>query len=80
MFIRGVEAFDEGELDALRADGAEVRSVVDDIVTADVDVDAIGALTDHGFVRAIALSGPLYFDTGAEQDQSEVSGPSSDVI
>ena len=80
VFIRGVDAFDEGELDALRADGAELRSVVGDIVTADVDVDVIRALTEHGFVRAIALSGPLYYDTGAEQDQSEASGPSSDVI
>jgi hypothetical protein len=80
LFIQGVEPFDEGELDALRADGAELRSVIDDIVTADVDADAIGALSDHEFVRAISLSGPLYPESGAEPDQSGFPGPSADVI
>jgi hypothetical protein len=62
LLLRGAGAFTPDELEALRRDGARIRTTAGDVVSADVPVKAVRAVTDHEFVVNAELSQPLYFE------------------
>lgn len=60
MLLRGSAAFSSDELEILRRDGAQIRTTAGDVISADVPVQAVHAVTNHDFVVAAELSQPLY--------------------
>ena len=60
VFVRGEAPFDDDQLDALRADGLQIRTVAGDVLTADGGPEAIEIVTDRQFVRSIQVSAPLF--------------------
>jgi hypothetical protein len=69
VFVRGEAPFDDEQLDALRADGLQIRTVAGDVLTADGGPEAIEVVTDRHFVRSVQVSAPL-FPEDASGDQS----------
>jgi hypothetical protein len=59
LLLRGREHFTDSQLQVLRADGAEVRTVAGDVLTASATLAALPALARHDFVVAVQLSQPL---------------------
>jgi hypothetical protein len=74
LLLRGRENFTESQLAALRADGAEVRTVAGDVLTATVPTAAIPQVARHDFVVAVQLSQPLHPDA-----PEQAAAPYSDV-
>jgi hypothetical protein len=74
MLLRGRGNFDESQLAALRADGAEIRTVAGDVLTATVPTAAIPDLARHEFVVAVQLSQALHPDA-----PEQAAAPYSDV-
>ncbi|MGY1616854.1 hypothetical protein ACI797_08915 [Geodermatophilus sp. SYSU D00691] len=64
ILLRGRGAFTESQLDALRADGAEVRTVAGDVLSASVAPTSLPALARHDFVTQVQLSQPLRPEDG----------------
>jgi hypothetical protein len=64
VLVQGVEPFAEDQLEALRHDGAELRSVAGDVLSANVSLDRLEAITDHDFVKRVEVSAPLYPEEG----------------
>jgi hypothetical protein len=69
VLIQGEGAFSDEQLETLREEGARVRTVAGDVLTAGVPVAALGRIAEHGFVVRLELSGPLY----PEEGESSVS-------
>jgi hypothetical protein len=59
VLVRGRGGFTGAQLDALRADGAEVRTVAGDVLSATLPAAALQDLTRHDFVVSVQLSQPL---------------------
>ena len=59
VLLRGRGAFTDSQLDALRADGAEVRTVAGDVLSASVAPASLPAVAEHDFVTQLQLSQPL---------------------
>lgn len=74
VLLRGRGEFGESQLAALRADGAEIRTVAGDVLTATVPTAAIPDLAGHEFVVAVQLSQPLHPDA-----PEQAAAPYSDV-
>ena len=72
VLVRGQDAFSEPQLAALRDEGAEVRTVAGDVLTASIKVASLPALVDHDFVAQVQVSQQLRYD-------AEPEGPYSDV-
>jgi hypothetical protein len=66
VLLRGRGAFTESQLDALRADGAEVRTVAGDVLSASVAPTSLPALARHDFVTQVQLSQPLRPEDGEQ--------------
>jgi hypothetical protein len=62
VLLRGRGGFVESQLAALRADGAEIRTVAGDVLTATVPTAALPDLARHEFVVAVQLSQALHPD------------------
>jgi hypothetical protein len=62
LLLRGKAAFTENQLEILRRDGAQIRTTAGDVVSADVPVKAVRAVTDHEFVVKAELSQPLFYE------------------
>ena len=62
VLVQGVEPFAEDQLEALRRDGAELRTVAGDVLSANVSLDRLEAITDHDFVKRVEVSAPLHPD------------------
>jgi hypothetical protein len=77
VLLRGRESFAEPQLAALRADGAEIRTVAGDVLTATVPATALPNLARHDFVVAVQLSSALHPE-GPEQP-GPAAAPYSDV-
>jgi hypothetical protein len=60
ILLRGKRKFGDAELDALRADGAEIRTVAGDVLSASVALDSLPELARHDFVVAVQVSQPLH--------------------
>ncbi len=60
VFVRGDAPFDDDQLEALRADGLQIRTVAGDVLTADGGVEAIEIVTERQFVRSVQISAPLF--------------------
>jgi hypothetical protein len=60
VFVRGDAPFDDDQLDALRADGLQIRTVAGDVLTADGGPDAIEIVTERHFVRSVQVSAALF--------------------
>lgn len=67
VLVRGHDAFSGPQLAALRDEGAEVRTVAGDILTASIKAAALPALVDHDFVAQVQLSQQLPYDADEEQ-------------
>jgi hypothetical protein len=65
LLLRGTAPFTENELEILRRDGARIRTTAGDVVSADVPVKALRAVTDHEFVVNAEVSQPLYYEKPA---------------
>ena len=65
LLLRGTAPFTENELEILRRDGAQIRTTAGDVVSADVPVKAVRAVTDHEFVVNAELSQPLFYEKPA---------------
>jgi hypothetical protein len=65
LLLRGAAAFTADQLDTLRRDGAQIRTTAGDVVSADVPVKALRAVTDHEFVVNAELSEPLFYEKPA---------------
>ena len=50
----------EGQLEALRDSGLQVRSVIGDVLTGSAKVERIRDIAQHGVVTKIEASSPLY--------------------
>ena len=74
VLLRGRANFTDSELAALRADGAEVRTVAGDVLTATMPAAAISNVARHEFVVAMQLSQPLHPDA-----PEQAAAPYSDV-
>lgn len=74
VLLRGRGNFTEPQLAALRADGAEIRTVAGDVLTATVPTAAIPDMARHEFVVAVQLSQPLHPDA-----PEQAAAPYSDV-
>jgi hypothetical protein len=59
ILLRGKNSFTEAQLEALRADGAEIRTVAGDVLSASVAPSSLPDLARHDFVVAVQLSQPL---------------------
>ena len=77
VLLRGRESFAEPQLAALRADGAEIRTVAGDVLTATVPTTALPDLARHEFVVAVQLSSALHPE-GPERP-GPAAAPYSDV-
>lgn len=69
ILMRGAGNFTDVELDALRADGAEIRTVAGDVLSANAAPSALADLARHDFVVSLELSQPLRSegpDSGAQ--------------
>jgi hypothetical protein len=64
VFLRGRASFTPQDIAALEADGARIRTVAGDVMTADIPFDAIGRVSDHEFVIALQVSQPLFPEQG----------------
>jgi hypothetical protein len=62
LLLRGAAAFTADQLEILRRDGAQIRTTAGDVVSADVPVRAVRAVTDHDFVVKAELSQPLFYE------------------
>jgi hypothetical protein len=60
VLLRGRGSFDEAQLAELRADGAEIRTVAGDVLSATVPTAAIADLARHEFIVAVQLSSALH--------------------
>jgi hypothetical protein len=65
LLLRGKAAFTESELEILRLDGAQIRTTAGDVVSADVPLKAVRAVTDHEFIVNAELSQPLFYEKPA---------------
>jgi hypothetical protein len=59
ILLRGKSKFGDAELDALRADGAEIRTVAGDVLSASIALGSLPELTRHDFVVSVQISQPL---------------------
>jgi hypothetical protein len=62
LLLRGAAAFTDEQLETLRRDGAQIRTTAGDVVSADVPLKAVRAVTDHEFVVNAELSQPLFYE------------------
>jgi hypothetical protein len=62
LLLRGSDVFTAEQLEILKRDGAEIRTTAGDVVSADVPLKAVRAVTDHDFVTAAELSQPLFYE------------------
>jgi hypothetical protein len=62
LLLRGAAPFTENQLDTLRRDGARIRTTAGDVVSADVPLKAVRAVTDHDFIVNAELSQPLFYE------------------
>jgi hypothetical protein len=60
VFLQGHAPFGENELSQLKADGAQIRTVTGDVLTADVPASQIPSLAEHDFVMRVEASSPLH--------------------
>jgi hypothetical protein len=60
MLLRGARPFSPEQLDALRRDGATIRTHAGPVLTIDVPLAAAERVLEHDFVVASELSTPLY--------------------
>ena len=60
VFVHGDAPFDDDQLDALRADGLQIRTVAGDVLTADGGAETIEIVTERHFVRSVQISAPLF--------------------
>jgi hypothetical protein len=67
VLLRGRGGFVESQLAALRADGAEIRTVAGDVLTATVPTAALPDLARHEFVVEVQLSQALHPDAPEQQ-------------
>ena len=74
LLLRGREPFTESQLAVLRGDGAEIRTVAGDVLSATVPTAAIPQLARHDFVVAVQLSQTLHPDA-----PEQAAAPYSDV-
>jgi hypothetical protein len=65
LLLRGAAAFTADQLETLRRDGAQIRTTAGDVVSADVPLKAVRAVTDHEFVVNAELSQPLFYEKPA---------------
>jgi hypothetical protein len=62
LLLRGSAPFTADQLETLRRDGAQIRTTAGDVVSADVPLTAVRAVTDHEFVVNAELSQPLFYE------------------
>jgi hypothetical protein len=67
ILVRGRDAFSGPQLAALRDEGAEVRTVAGDVLTASIRAASLPALVDHDFVAQVQVSQQLRYDAGGDQ-------------
>ncbi|NUT48170.1 MAG: hypothetical protein HOV94_12800 [Saccharothrix sp.] len=72
VLVRGREAFSDPQLAALRDEGAEVRTVAGDVLTASIKVASLPALVDHDFVAQVQVSQQLRYDDEQQGSYSDV--------
>jgi hypothetical protein len=60
VFLRGRGAFGDEELSRLREQGAEIRTVADDVLTALVPLSKLADVAAQDFVVRVEGSSPLY--------------------
>jgi hypothetical protein len=65
VLVRGRDPFTPEQVADLASCGARVRTVLGDVLTADVPVEALPALCDRAFVVAVAAAGPLFPESAA---------------
>jgi hypothetical protein len=75
ILLRGKSKFSDVELDALRADGAEIRTVAGDVLSASVALGSLPELARHDFVVSVQISQPLR----PEERDSDARGGHYDV-
>ncbi|MBB5802000.1 hypothetical protein F4560_001768 [Saccharothrix ecbatanensis] len=73
IFVRGRSAFSGTQLAALRDEGADVRTVAGDVLTATVKLASLPTLVEHDFVTQVQVSQALEYDADRQ------SGPYSDI-
>lgn len=66
VLIRGRSRFEREQLRLLEADGATIRSVAGDTLSADVPLRALMDVARHAFVLQLQASEPLYPEAGSE--------------
>jgi hypothetical protein len=69
MLLRGAKPFTLEQLDALKSDGATIRTHAGLVVTIDVPLAAAERVLDHAFVVASELSMPLYPEARGEAER-----------
>jgi hypothetical protein len=60
LFLHGREAFGDEQLSRLREQGAEIRTVAGDVLTASVPLSRVADVAAQDFVVRVEGSSPLY--------------------
>ena len=63
VIVRGTRAFTDDVLGILEKEGVHIRTVVGDILTADLAPEQLGYVLDNVDVAQVSISGPLYGDS-----------------